>query len=79
MNDLRVFVVVALLKSIRNAATLLHMSDDAVSRTLHRLERECHWLLFTRHNRGGVQLTRRGEDMLRLALPLVTAFTTLPI
>jgi len=74
MNDLKVFVMVAKLKSIRNAATLLHMSDDAVSRPIERVERECKRKLFTRHNRGGLRLTNEGDTMLRLAYLLVEAF-----
>jgi len=79
MNDLRVFVMVAQLRSIRNAATLLHMSDDAVSRTIDRVERESNSRLFTRHNRGGVKLTPIGEDLLEFALPMVRTFGSLPI
>lgn len=79
MNDLRVFVLVAQLRSIRNAATLLHMSDDAVSRTIERMERECNYKLFTRHNRGGVKLTEQGETMLRLAVPIMNSFGGTPI
>lgn len=79
MNDLRVFVMVAQLRSIRNTATLLHMSDDAVSRTIERVERESNCRLFTRHNRGGLRLTPTGKDLLELVLPMVPTFGSLPI
>lgn len=76
MNDLRVFVIVAQLRSIRNTATLLHMSDDAVSRTIERVEREANFKLFTRHNRGGMKLTEHGERLLQIALPLQTFYSS---
>lgn len=76
MNDLRVFVMVAQLHSIRNAAILLHLSEDAVSRTIERVERECNYKLFTRHNRGGLKLTENGERLLQIALPLQTFYSS---
>jgi len=79
MNDLRVFVMVAQMKSIRNAALMLHLSERFVSYTIERLERECNEQLFTRHNRGGVRMTDEGSRLLHHALPMVQAFSPLPI
>jgi DNA-binding transcriptional LysR family regulator len=63
---LRYFAAVARHQSIREAAEELHIAQSALSRQVHKLEREFGVPLFERHARG-VELTSAGEILLRYA------------
>jgi len=60
IRHLRAFIAVADAQSIRRAAHQLHVTQSALSRTIHDLEGELGLMLFTR-TAHGVQLTPGGE------------------
>jgi len=61
---LRSFLYAAQLRSISKAAMQLRMAQPALSRHIHRLERELGVALLVRHGRG-VRPTEAGETLLR--------------
>jgi DNA-binding transcriptional LysR family regulator len=63
LNLLRCFQAVAERRSITNAASVLHLSQPAISLQLKKLEQQIGQSLFDRHNRGLI-LTRFGKELL---------------
>jgi LysR family cyn operon transcriptional activator len=64
VRHLRAFAAIADLGSFARAAPALHLSQPALSRQIHELEKQLGVRLFDRIGRG-VQLTSEGEDILR--------------
>ena len=62
-GNLKAFYYVAKVGNISGAAHFLKLSQPAMSRQISKLEKHLGYPLFTR-NRGGVKLTRKGEDLL---------------
>jgi DNA-binding transcriptional LysR family regulator len=72
LRRLRYFVTVAAELSFIRAATLLHMTQPALSRQISALERDLGAQLFERDRRG-TALTPAGQQLLEDALPLLAA------
>jgi DNA-binding transcriptional LysR family regulator len=68
---LRVFVAVALARSITRAAETLEISQPAVSRHIRLLENSLGCALFRRHGRG-IELTHDGQRLLDVAAPALS-------
>lgn len=68
LNLLRVFVVVAEAGSVTEAAQRLYLTQPAISAALRRLSERVGAPLFARAGRG-LQLTARGDQLLRAARP----------
>ena len=64
LRHLRAFATIAEVGGFARAATLLNLSQPALSRQIHALEAELGVPLFDRIRRR-VQLTSEGEDLLR--------------
>ncbi len=71
LTPLRHFIAVAEHGSIGVAASILHISQPALTRSIQRLEKEADGALFERGHRG-VQLTARGEVLLPYLKAMVT-------
>lgn len=69
-QDLTVFVTVAKHRSISDAAKELYMSQQALSKTLQRIEAELGTVLFTRSRRG-TDLTEVGKKLLPVARAVI--------
>ena len=72
LNLLRVFVVVAEAGSVTDAARSLYLTQPAISAALRRLSDRVGGPLFARVGRG-LRLTARGEQLLRVARPHLSA------
>jgi LysR family transcriptional regulator, mexEF-oprN operon transcriptional activator len=72
LNLLRVFVVVAELGSVTQAAAQLYLTQPAVSAALRRLHAAIGAPVFARDGRG-LTLTKRGEQLLEQAKPHLSA------
>lgn len=59
LQQLRAFVTIVEKGSLGRAADALHVTQPALSRTIHRLEQDVGAPLFERHSKG-VQLTAIG-------------------
>src|SRR3954470_13931480 len=70
LADLRAFVVVADLRSLRYAAEAIHLSQPALSRRVEKLEDALGVRLFDRDTRN-VELTTVGRDFVRKARTLL--------
>jgi len=66
LNQIAAFLAVVQMNSISGAATLLHLSQPAVSRRIQLLEQELDTKLFDR-TQGGVAMTHAGETFLPYA------------
>lgn len=66
IKDLRYFVEIAELKSMRKAAASLYISQPNLTRAMHSLEAELGESIFMRSNRG-VELTEFGEGLFHYA------------
>ena len=77
LKQLRVFCRAARLGSISQAAERVMSSQPAVSLQVRALEAELGVLLFERHG-PRISLTRVGEALYRLAMPLVAGMDRLP-
>lgn len=64
-GNLKAFYYVAKVGNISGAAHFLKLSQPAMSRQISKLEKHLGYPLFTR-NRGGVKLTRKGEELLNI-------------
>ena len=71
LRHLRYFVSVAEAASVSKAALRVHISQPALSRQLHDLERELGVRLFARVGRG-IRLTAEGEDLLARSRDVLT-------
>lgn len=71
LRHLRYFVSVAEAASVSKAALRIHISQPALSRQLHDLERELGIRLFARVGRG-IRLTAEGEDLLARTRDVLT-------
>jgi len=71
-RHLQTFVEVARQKSVMKAATLLHVSQPAVTKTIRELEEVLGVSVFERDGRG-IKITRYGEVFLRHAGATLTA------
>ena len=71
LRHLRYFVSVAEAASVSKAALRVHISQPALSRQLHDLERELGVRLFARVGRG-IRLTAEGEDLLARTRDVLT-------
>ncbi|HEX7476845.1 MAG TPA: LysR family transcriptional regulator [Polyangiales bacterium] len=75
MRQLRQFIAVAEHGNVRRAADVIHLSQPALTKSIHNLEEELGVQLLTRGPRG-VALTIYGEILLRHARPLRNAGET---
>lgn len=66
VRDLRYFLAVARELNVTRAAQALYLSQPALSKQIRALERQLRVTLFTR-DRGGVQLTRAGAELVGFA------------
>ena len=66
-NNLRVFITVAELGSLTEAAKKLYVSQPAISQAIKKLEEELQVKLFIRNKRSKLILTDAGKDILSLA------------
>ena len=71
LRHLRYFVSVAEASGVSRAALRVHISQPALSRQIHDLERELGVRLFVRVGRG-IRLTAEGEDLLARARDVLT-------
>ena len=71
LRHLRYFVGVADAASVSKAALRVHVSQPALSRQIHDLERELGVRLFVRAGRG-IRLTAAGDDLLARARDVLT-------
>jgi DNA-binding transcriptional LysR family regulator len=78
LRHLRYFVSVAEAASVSKAALRVHISQPALSRQIHDLERELGVLLFVRVGRG-IQLTAEGEDLLASTREVLTRAESLGV
>lgn len=76
LRRLRTFVTVAEYGTVSKAATLLHITQPALSRQLANLEQECGFKLFERAGRR-LALTPRGEQLLGDARGILADAATL--
>ena len=63
LNLYRVFYTVAKTKSFSESATVLHISQPAISKHIQNLEYELNTVLFYRNNRG-IELTPEAKSLL---------------
>ena len=77
LKQLRAFCQVARLGSISQAADLLRFRQPVVSLQVRMLEEELGAVLFERHG-PRISLTRVGESLYKLAMPLVMGMDRLP-
>ena len=77
LKQLRAFCHAARLESISQAAELIQSSQPAVSLQVRTLEEELGTLLFERRG-PRISLTRVGENLYKLAMPLVEGMDRLP-
>ena len=77
LKQLRAFCQAARLGSISQAAELIQSSQPAVSLQVRTLEEELGTLLFERRG-PRISLTRVGENLYKLAMPLVEGMDRLP-
>lgn len=73
VNELEAFIHLAEAKNFRVAAERFHLSQPALTRTIQLAERKLDTLLFDRNTRR-VELTRSGEELLPIALRIVSEF-----
>lgn len=66
-NNLRIFITVAELQSLTEAAKKLYISQPAVSQAIRKLEEELAVKLFIRNKRSKLKLTETGKEILALA------------
>ena len=66
-NNLRIFITVAELQSLTEAAKKLYISQPAVSQAVRKLEEELDIKLFIRNKRSKLMLTGIGKEILALA------------
>lgn len=66
-NNLRIFITVAELQSLTEAAKKLYISQPAVSQAIRKLEEELDIKLFIRNKRSKLMLTEIGKEILSLA------------
>ena len=66
-NNLKIFITVAELASVTEAAKKLYVSQPAISQCLKKLENELGVKLFVRNKRSKLALTRVGKEILGLA------------
>ena len=78
LRHLRYFVSVAEAASVSKAALRVHVSQPALSRQIHDLERELGVRLFVRVGRG-IRLTAEGEDLLGRAREVLTRADSLGV
>jgi DNA-binding transcriptional LysR family regulator len=78
LRHLRYFVSVAEVASVSKAALRVHVSQPALSRQIHDLERELGVRLFDRVGRG-IRLTAEGEDLLARARDVLTRADSLSV
>jgi DNA-binding transcriptional LysR family regulator len=76
LRRLRYFVTVAEELSFVRAASLLHMTQPALSRQISALEHDLGTQLFDRDRRG-TELTQAGQQLLEDAVPLLAAASAL--
>ena len=76
IQDLRYFVTVAQIRNITKAAEQLFISRQALSKSLHKLEKECGSKLFLRKN-DGLQITPLGLEVLEKTIPVLDSFAAL--
>ena len=76
LRHLRYFVSVAEASGVSRAALRVHISQPALSRQIHDLERELGVRLFVRVGRG-IRLTVEGEDLLARARDVLTGAESL--
>lgn len=66
-NNLRIFITVAELQSLTEAAKKLYISQPAVSQAIRKLEKELAVKLFIRNKRSKLKLTETEKEILILA------------
>ena len=66
-NNLRIFITVAELESLTEAAKKLYISQPAVSQAIKKLEEELGVKLFIRNKRSRLMLTDIGKKVLAIA------------
>ncbi|HEY5894796.1 MAG TPA: LysR family transcriptional regulator [Chthoniobacterales bacterium] len=76
MREIRSFVVLAEQLHFGRASRLLHLSQPALTKQIHRLEEELGGHLFIR-GRHGTKLTALGNQLLRDARPVIQDFDQL--
>jgi LysR family transcriptional regulator, transcription activator of glutamate synthase operon len=74
IQELRYFVTVAQTLNITRAAEQLFISRQALSKSIHGLEKECGCELFLRTS-GKLQLTQMGHNLLEKSIPLMDLFS----
>lgn len=72
LNQIEAFVTIAQVQGFSRAATLLHLSQPAISRRINLLERELGVTLFERVHEGAL-LTEAGETFLSYARRILAA------
>ena len=72
MNQIEAFVTIAQVQGFSRAATLLHLSQPAISRRISLLEHELRAILFERVH-GGALLTEAGHTFLPFARQVLAA------
>jgi DNA-binding transcriptional LysR family regulator len=72
MSQIEAFVTIAQVQGFSRAATLLHLSQPAISRRIHLLERELGIALFERVHEGAL-LTEAGQTFLPYAHRILAA------
>jgi len=78
-DKLKTFYYVAKVGNISNAAPFLNLTQSCSSRHIMGLEKHLGYPLFSRRTKGGVQLTRKGEELLEVVETVylnVKAFTS---
>lgn len=78
IERLNYFVEVARVQSINSASESLHISQQALSQSMHSLEKELGVTLFERSNKG-IRLTEKGEEVLEAALVITDRWEQLKI
>ena len=66
-NNLHIFITVAELESLTEAAKKLYVSQPAISQAIKKLEEELNVKLFIRNKRSTLKLTDAGRDILAIA------------
>ncbi len=72
LQELQVFLAAAEQGNFSEAGRLLHLSQPAVSQTIHNLEKRFGAQLFVRHGRA-VRLSDAGETLMPMARELLTS------
>ena len=70
-DKLKIFHTVAEASSFTKAATVLNLSQSAISRQIQSLEQELKTQLFERHARG-LSLTENGEYLFKTASEVIS-------